>query len=197
MQERAIRTRRQILENAVAVFAEKGFSGATVDAIAEAAAVNKQRIYAYFGSKQGLFEAALLHCFGEVELFSQGTLRQIAAEPERMTELLLGGFLAAHKRNPRFWRLLSWANLEPGGDLAPLDRARSGENAEIRRLFDAAVAARQLRPVEFHTYLFTLLAVSYFYFSNRRTLIHTIGGELFADGEGGLLCTQLGEVFRP
>ena len=60
MQQRAVKTRQQILESAVRVFAEKGFSGATVDEIAEAAAVNKQRIYAYFGSKQGLFEAALL-----------------------------------------------------------------------------------------------------------------------------------------
>ena len=55
MQQRAVKTRQQILESAVRVFAEKGFSGATVDEIAEAAAVNKQRIYAYFGSKQGLF----------------------------------------------------------------------------------------------------------------------------------------------
>ena len=176
MQQRAVKTRQQILESAVRVFAEKGFSGATVDEIAEAAAVNKQRIYAYFGSKQGLFEAALLACFSEVELFSRKMLKEIADSPQRMTELLLGGFFAAHRRNPRFWRLLSWANLEGVSDLSPLDRARSGDNAEIRRLFDAAVAAGQIRPVDFHTYLFTLLAVSYFYFSNRKTLIHTLGG---------------------
>ena len=104
MQQRAVKTRQQILESAVRVFAEKGFSGATVDEIAEAAAVNKQRIYAYFGSKQGLFEAALLACFSEVELFSRKMLKEIAASPQRMTELLLGGFFAAHRRNPRFRR---------------------------------------------------------------------------------------------
>ena len=197
MQQRAVKTRQQILESAVRVFAEKGFSGATVDEIAEAAAVNKQRIYAYFGSKQGLFEAALLACFSEVELFSRKMLKEIADSPQRMTELQLGGFFAAHRRNPRFWRLLSWANLEGVSDLSPLDRARSGDNAEIRRLFDAAVAAGQIRPVDFHTYLFTLLAVSYFYFSNRKTLIHTLGGELFSDGDGGRLCEQLGNVFQP
>ena len=61
MQQRAIETRNKILAAAVSVFAAKGLNGATVDDIAAAAGVNKQRLYAYFGSKQGLFDAALLH----------------------------------------------------------------------------------------------------------------------------------------
>ena len=65
------------------------------------------------------------------------------------------------------------------------------------RSFSRPPAAGQIRPVDFHTYLFTLLAVSYFYVPNRKTLIHTLGGELFSDGDGGRLCEQLGNVFQP
>ena len=41
MQQRAIETKKKILEAAVAVFAQKGLTGATVDDIAEAGGVNK------------------------------------------------------------------------------------------------------------------------------------------------------------
>ena len=88
MQQRAIETKKKILEAAVAVFAQKGLTGATVDDIAEAGGVNKQRLYAYYGSKMGLFEAALLHVFQQVELFSRSTVGKAAAHPEKLTEIL-------------------------------------------------------------------------------------------------------------
>ena len=51
MQERAKRTRQQILTAASEEFSQKGLHGARVDEIAKRAQVNKERIYAYFGSK--------------------------------------------------------------------------------------------------------------------------------------------------
>ncbi|GAA2682390.1 MULTISPECIES: TetR/AcrR family transcriptional regulator [Actinosynnema] len=52
-------TRARLLAAAHDEFAEKGFAGARVDRIASAATVNKQAIYAYFGSKEALFDAVL------------------------------------------------------------------------------------------------------------------------------------------
>lgn len=46
-----------LLDAAQRVFAERGFAGARVDAIASRAGVNKQLIAYYFGSKQGLYDA--------------------------------------------------------------------------------------------------------------------------------------------
>jgi AcrR family transcriptional regulator len=50
-------TRRRILEAATAEFAAHGIAGARVDRIAASAGANKSLIYAYFGSKDGLFDA--------------------------------------------------------------------------------------------------------------------------------------------
>ena len=50
-------TRRRLLEAATAEFAANGIAGARVDRIAANAGCNKQAIYAYFESKDGLFEA--------------------------------------------------------------------------------------------------------------------------------------------
>jgi AcrR family transcriptional regulator len=52
-------TRAQILTAAIAEFSQHGFEGARVDAIAQRSSMNKQAIYYYFGSKDGLYSAAL------------------------------------------------------------------------------------------------------------------------------------------
>jgi AcrR family transcriptional regulator len=52
-------TRTRLLDAAYAEFVERGLAGARVDRIASAASANKQAIYAYFGSKDALFDAVL------------------------------------------------------------------------------------------------------------------------------------------
>ncbi|GAA1431160.1 ScbR family autoregulator-binding transcription factor [Streptomyces thermospinosisporus] len=62
-QERAIRTRRTILEAAAAVFDERGYTSATIGEILERAGVTKGALYFHFGSKEelalGIFEEQL------------------------------------------------------------------------------------------------------------------------------------------
>ena len=53
----AERSRTALLDAAQTEFAEKGFAGARVDAIAARAGLNKQLISYYFTSKRGLYEA--------------------------------------------------------------------------------------------------------------------------------------------
>src|ERR1700721_2177322 len=56
-QRDSVRTRRLILEAAAAEFAEHGYAGARVSAIASRAGVNQQLISYYFDGKQGLYQA--------------------------------------------------------------------------------------------------------------------------------------------
>lgn len=53
------RTRTAILDAAARCFGELGFAGASMDELAAAAGVTKPTIYAHFGSKEALFDAAL------------------------------------------------------------------------------------------------------------------------------------------
>src|SRR5579885_3299792 len=55
----AERTRETILNAAEAVFAEHGFDGTAVDAIAAEAGYNKSLIFQYFSSKLGLYTEVL------------------------------------------------------------------------------------------------------------------------------------------
>ncbi len=54
-------TRRRILETALSLFAAEGFDSASTRAIAEQAEVNLPAIQYYFGSKEGLYQAAIAH----------------------------------------------------------------------------------------------------------------------------------------
>jgi AcrR family transcriptional regulator len=54
----AARTKQRLLDAACDEFAEYGIAGGRVERIAAAAGCNKALIYAYFDSKDALFDAA-------------------------------------------------------------------------------------------------------------------------------------------
>lgn len=71
-QRRAEQHRRQIVEAAAQVFAEKGYAGATTKEIAEAADMGESTLYNYFGSKRDI----LLAIAGEIETLSETILQE-------------------------------------------------------------------------------------------------------------------------
>ena len=68
-------TRRALKEAATALFARRGFAGATADRIARKAGVNKAMINYHFGGKRGLYTAILRESFSAL----LGRLRSITA----------------------------------------------------------------------------------------------------------------------
>ncbi|NUS16758.1 MAG: helix-turn-helix transcriptional regulator, partial [Streptomyces sp.] len=58
-QERAVRTRRAVLEAAAAVFAERGYAAATIGEILTRAGVTKGALYFHFDSKAALAQGVL------------------------------------------------------------------------------------------------------------------------------------------
>ena len=79
-QERAADTRRRIATAALDLFAEHGFGGTAVTAIAERAGVSAQTVYATFGSKGALLRALL----DQMEENADAALwrERIAADPD-------------------------------------------------------------------------------------------------------------------
>ena len=68
----AAATREALTAAAVAEFSRNGFAGARVDEIARAAGVNKQLVYHYFDSKQGLYLVALEAVYAEIREKEKG-----------------------------------------------------------------------------------------------------------------------------
>ena len=97
-------TRARLVKAATDEFAAHGIAGARVDRIANAAGANKQLIYAYFGSKEALFDAALTHnCTALME--------SVPFDPDEIPGYVgrLFDYAVAH---PEVYRLVTWAGLE-------------------------------------------------------------------------------------
>ncbi|WP_312170804.1 TetR family transcriptional regulator [Microbacterium sp.] len=107
-------TKTRILAAAVEEFAAHGLAGGRVDRIAKAASSNVRMIYAYFGDKSGLFDAALVTA-----------LRKLASDaPPRPYDLpgWAGDVFDHHRQHPDVLRLSMWAQLErPSATAAPLE----------------------------------------------------------------------------
>lgn len=86
------RTEREqtMLDAAGSAFATRGFHGASMDAIAEAAGISKPMLYNYFGSKEGLY-VAYVERSGQALLSS---MRDAAGPAEPVAERLRSGVLA-------------------------------------------------------------------------------------------------------
>ena len=175
MQERAKITRQQILTAATAEFSKKGLHGARVDEIAKRAEVNKERIYAYFGSKEQLFRETLREAISEIISEEQTLLTQLAQDPTRMTEVTLEHYLGFLERHPHFWRLLAWENLSGGAEAEALSGVREETFKEMRQLYQQRQKLGMFnKSISFEAFIFTLSAVSFFLFSNRLTMERTL-----------------------
>jgi AcrR family transcriptional regulator len=120
-------TKTRLLDAAFDEFVQNGLAGARVDRIAIAAKANKQLIYAYFGSKEALFDAVLaerLGVFADEVPFTPSDLPGYAVK--------YFDYLIAH---PEHLRMALWRRLErPDSSAAELE-AYGHKIAEIANTF--------------------------------------------------------------
>lgn len=121
-----------MLDAAAAEFAAFGIAGARVDRISENARANKAQLYAYFGSKDGLFDAVLDQRLGMI----------VNSVPLDASDLpgYATGLYDAYLEHPELVRLATWVRLErvPTGYLFADGDAHHGSKV-------AAIAAAQGR----------------------------------------------------
>ena len=197
MQERAKRTRQQILAAATVEFSQKGLHGARVDEIAKRARVNKERIYAYFGDKEQLFRETLHTAIAEIIAEENQLLDQLASDPTRMTEAMLEHYLGFLERHPDFWRLLAWENLSGGGEAEALGGIRNETFEAMRQLYQQRQKLGIFqKKLSFEAYMFTLSAISFFMFSNRLTMQRTLQLDLSTPAARKQLMTEVTELIR-
>ncbi len=110
------RTRRRLLRAAIKLFAQQGFHAVSVDAIVDLAKVNKRMVYHYFGSKDALFEAAVLEVDGRIESIEFHAVG-LGRDPAEKLARLWESYFAFLDDEPEFTRLLQWENLETGRHL--------------------------------------------------------------------------------
>lgn len=122
-------TRERLLAAAREEFAAHGIAGARVDTIAARAGANKERIYSYFGSKEGLFEAVVTQAKAE---HAAG----IGLPAGDLAEYV-GRLYDYHREHPLLRRLMLWEALHYGDRPVGEDSRLPGYQRKVEALAKA------------------------------------------------------------
>ena len=178
-QERSRRTRDRILTAARKRFSRQGFRGTRVDDIARDARGNKERVYAYFGSKRDLFVLVLKEAFEEVARADESLLDMPDQEIRHLQERLLRHYVDFHAKHPHFRRLLAWENLEGGKHTEALHHVREPSFHKLRKLYRKGQQLGHFPgDVTFEAWVLVIISVSNFYFANLQTMSRTLDMDL-------------------
>src|SRR3954447_23783993 len=102
-------TRAKILQAALSEFSERGLPAASTDDIAARCKVNKRMIYYYFGSKDGLYLAALESVYEELVRLER-EIEVDHLDPVAAVEALINLKVDYYVANPQFISFLTMEN---------------------------------------------------------------------------------------
>jgi TetR/AcrR family transcriptional regulator len=175
------RTRTAILAAAQDEFAAKGLFGGRVNTIARRAGANKRMIYHYFGSKDGLYLAALERVYEGLR-GSERKLNLDHLEPALAIKRLIEFNFDYSRRHPELISLINSENLHRARHLARSKKVRELHSTFVQLIGDIlrrgvakGVFRPGLDPVDVYI---TIAAVGYFYLSNNWTLSAIFGRDL-------------------
>jgi len=164
--------RRNILEVATAEFAQRGYGGARVDAIANRTRTSKRMIYYYFGSKERLYLAVLEGAYAAIRQ-QEATLDLEHQSPEQALATLVASTFDYYHAHPEFVRLVMSENIMDGVHMKrskTIGKLNVTVIDAVRRILargqKAGVFRRGIDPIELHM---TISALGIFHVANRAT----------------------------
>jgi AcrR family transcriptional regulator len=177
-------TRDSILAAAVKVFAERGLGGGRINLISRAARSNDRMIYYYFGSKEKLFIQVLEKIYRDMTA-AESELKLESADPVRALEQIVAFTMNHYLAHPEMITLLNNENLHKGKHVSKSKTMKDLSSPALdlmervyRRGVEQGVFRAGVPPL--HIYL-SILALNYFYVSNRYTLSAFLGLDLMGD----------------
>jgi AcrR family transcriptional regulator len=158
-------TVQRILRAAEENFAERGMAGARIGAIPRSARINKALLYYYFAAKEELHRFTLKTLFQQLRAQTVAALDRPGSPREQILRYINGyfDFMMAHPNYPRLFEreLMSQEPRLVGlvkEHLRPL-------HLRLTAVIRAGIAKGEFRRVDPRHTLFTLVAITVFYFS--------------------------------
>ncbi|NQV99941.1 MAG: TetR family transcriptional regulator [Rhodospirillales bacterium] len=186
--------RANILDTAQKEFAENGFSGARVDAIAARTKTSKRMLYYYFGNKEQLYLEVLRASYQEVRTAEQSLNLETLAPDDAMRQIVRFT-VNHHVANPDFIRLVMIENIHHGRFIRQLNEIQelnAGAIRSLEKIYKAGCAAglfrKDIKPIDIH---WLISALAFFSVSNQATFGWLF--EKYLTGARADLADSLGE----
>jgi TetR/AcrR family transcriptional regulator len=151
----AVGAQEAILNAAETAFAERGFDGARIDAIAKASTYNSGLLFHYFGDKLGLYAEVVKRADAEMSILQAGSLApllqgEINLSTAASFKTLFEGIVATNfdylEAHPRFTRILLWEQAQGWQTFARIfSQFDAAYSQQFDALFRKAYAAGLLR----------------------------------------------------
>jgi TetR/AcrR family transcriptional regulator len=151
-ERRKARTTSAILDAAERHFLERGYQAAKVDEIAEEADVAVGSVYNHFGSKEGLYRAALDRALDLFDTYMAGEAEPGMPALDQLLEVA-GRVARFGRERPEYLRMLALpqpreADDELGEAVARVRRAMADQERHLAALIEAAVRKGEARPLD-------------------------------------------------
>lgn len=166
----AAETRAAILRAAERVFASAGYGSARTDAIADAARVNKALLYYYFRGKEELYCAVLEDQFRAITRHMDDALAGGGSAQEKLLRYVSVhfDFIAARPYYPQMVQRLAMTGGRPLEIMAR--RHIAPTYRKLTRVVGEGIRNGELRDVDPHHTVLSLVALVVFYFSSAPVL---------------------------
>lgn len=162
-------TREALLAAGTALFAEAGYDGVPVSAIAGKAGVNKAMINYHFGGKRKLYRAIVRATFADIVARAETLAESPRPAPDVLRDLVDLIADAATTRNPHFPAMMLREVMTGGRRLDAEIIAYPLRVADVvRRIVERGVRERSLRPVDPLLTHLSLVGSLLFFFATAR-----------------------------
>lgn len=168
----AERTRANILDIAFQEFAEKGFTGARIDEIADRTHTSKNMIYYYFGSKEKLYRQVLENSYRDIRRAESILHLPDLPVLEALRELV-GSTFDFHIKHPDFVRLVMVENIAQGAHIRDMPSLKALNTGAIdicrdicKRGAKEGVIRKDIVATDLHM---TISSLCFYNVSNRHT----------------------------
>src|SRR5437867_2072000 len=165
----AAATRDALLAAGTELFAERGYDGVPVWAVAQKAGVNKAMISYHFGGKRKLYRAIVSATFGEMVASVERLAESPRPAPEVLRELIAVVGEIATRRHPHFCSMMLREVLAGRTHLDPalIDKPARILGA-VQRIVERGVADGDFRPVDPLLTHLSLVGSLVFFFATAR-----------------------------
>jgi len=161
-------SREALLAAGTELFAERGFDGVSVQAIARKAGVNPAMISYHFGSKRELYMAILAATFGEIVAEVERIAASPGPAPQVLRELMAAIGETASRRHPHFCTMMLREVLTGGARLEPAMAEPVRVMAAVQRIVERGVREGSFRSVDPLLTHLSLVGSLVFFFATMR-----------------------------
>ncbi len=168
-------TARRILAAAEQIFAERGLAGARTEEIAAAAHANKAMLYYYYGNKQRLYHAVIENLFSQLRSSIEAA-RPAKASPRGHLLAYVNGYFDFVSTHPNYPRVVQREVMESGPQLHWIVQQYFRPfHRRLCRAIEQGIAAGEFQPVDPHHTVFSIIAITVFYFAAAPVLSEVLG----------------------